>query len=189
MVAKKPLQRTKKVKSPFGPVDVPVRASKQNLAYNTMVASGVPTKQAKSLAGYKPDSKPVLLTGTIDQQREKALEMIGISLYSQFKALYDVQQDKDHSCASDIVSATKAINTMVPGYTAPAEVRINSTAIIAEFKDMSSGDLAQLASMLNVNTSVPFRCTDDVEEAQVIDSIDDSDDEQRISNPLDGENE
>lgn len=189
MVAKKTLIRTKKVKSSFGPVDVPLRASKQNLAYNTMVASGIPSKQAKSLAGYNPESKPVLLTGTLDQQREKALEMIGISLYSQFKALYDVQQDKAHSCASDVISATKAINTMVPGFVAPSEIKINSTAIIAEFRDMSSSDLANLAHMLNVNQGVQNRCTVDVDDVQVIDYVESGSDEQLISNPLEGEDE
>lgn len=187
MQANKPQKTPKKTTVRGRPVGSMSKVTPKKIAYHTLRQNGLPDAVARDVTGYSNRSGYVDQSGTIDQQREKALKALDLTIHSQFKTLIDIRDDTQRSCPSDRIHAVKTINSMVPGFTAPAEVKINSTAIIAEFRDMSSGDLANLAHMLNVNVGVPNRCTVDVEDVQVVDSNSGNICEQLISNPLDNE--
>ena len=142
--------------------------SAKTAAYSLLRANGIPTNLAKSALDI-PDSTN-MSTGTIEQQREKALKALNLTIHSQLKTLVDIRDDADKTPCSDRINAVKTINTMVPGFVAPAEIKVNHTAVMMEFTSLSSQDLAQLADILHVNTSVSNQCTDVTDSVQVVDS-------------------
>jgi hypothetical protein len=144
----------------------------KEIGYKALRNAGVTPALAKNIVDIPENTH--MSTGTIEQQREKALKALNLTIHSQLKTLVEIRDDKQKTPASDRISAVKTINTMIPGFTAPAEVKVNHTAVMMEFSSLSSQDLAQLADILHVNTSVSNRCTDVTEDTQVIDSIEDS---------------
>jgi hypothetical protein len=86
---------------------------------------------------------------TVEQQREKALSALGITLESQFKTLKNVR-DSRNTWPSDKISAVKVINSMVPGWTAPEQIDIKTTGVFMELSGMSSKDLVELAGLLQI---------------------------------------
>ena len=121
------------------------RGSSREILHSTLRAAGVPYAQAKAISGTGHGCT----TGTLEQQRDKALAALDITLHSQFKTLKSVR-DSRNSCNSDKIHAVKCINSMVPGWTAPDQVEIKSVGVFAELTGLSSRELAELSNLMGV---------------------------------------
>jgi hypothetical protein len=165
----------RKTRSAMGSVAQASRVPKKKLTpikeigYKALRNAGVTPALAKNIVDIPENTH--MSSGTIEQQREKALKALDLTIHSQLKTLVEIRDDKQKTPCSDRISAVKTINTMVPGFTAPAEIKVNHTAVMMEFTSLSSQDLAQLADILHVNTSVSNQCTDITDDVQVIDSV------------------
>lgn len=131
----------------------------KKFAYKQLVNSGMPARMAKTVLGYSSKTNESSKI-TIDQQREQALQDLNITIRSQFATLLDIRDDKQSSCASDRINAVKTINSMVPGFAAPAEVNVNNTAVMYEFRKSPSAELIQLAHDLKVALQPDLQDTD-----------------------------
>jgi hypothetical protein len=121
------------------------RSSAKEILHSTLRAAGVPYSKAKEISGTGHGAT----TMTVEQQREKALSALGITLESQFKTLKNVR-DSRNTWPSDKISAVKVINSMVPGWTAPEQIDIKTTGVFMELSGMSSKDLVELAGLLQI---------------------------------------
>lgn len=129
---------------PVGSKKVKTRASAREVLHTTLRQSGMSYSQAKAISGTSHGC-----TGTLEQQRDKALAALDITLHSQFKTLKNVRDSKN-SCNSDKIHAVKTINSMVPGWTAPDQVEIKSVGVFAELTGLSSRELTELSSLMGV---------------------------------------
>jgi hypothetical protein len=136
-VSKKPRKLTTTRKS----------ASAAEIYHSTLRASGVSHAEAKRLSGTGHGAP----LASIEQQREKALKALNITLESQFKTLKTIRDSKN-ACNSDRIHSVKTINSMVPGWTAPEQVNVHSTGVFMELSGLSSRELSELAGLLQVET-------------------------------------
>jgi len=146
-------EKKKSGKTESGPVGRPVRTRKKILpstkaiAYQALRNSGVSVKDAKTLVNIGDNTN--FSKGTLSQQRETALKALDLTLYSQYKTLKEIRDDKQISCPSDRIHAVKTLNTMIPGFLAPQEVNVNNTSVMIEFCDLSSQELMELSESLS----------------------------------------
>ena len=122
------------------------RSSAREVLHTTLRQSGMSYAQAKAISGTGHGC-----TGTLEQQRDKALAALDITLHSQFKTLKRVRDSK-YACNSDKIHAVKCINSMVPGWTAPDQVEIKSVGVFAELTGLSSRELAELSNLMGVSS-------------------------------------
>jgi hypothetical protein len=145
------------------PINRPVIVSKKNnittkdVAFRALRNAGVSVKDAKSLLSIGDTTN--LRAGTLAQQRESALKALDLTLYSQFATLKEIRDDKNVSCPSDRIHAVKTINTMITGFTAPAELNINNTSVMIEFSALSSQELEEISGSLGDRYKGPIEET------------------------------
>jgi hypothetical protein len=121
------------------------RSSAKEILHSALRAADVPYAKAKEISGTGHGATHI----SIEQQRDKALKALDITLESQFKTLKNIRNSK-MACNSDKIHAVKVINSMVPGWTAPEQVQMQHTGVFMELSGLSSRELAELAEMLQI---------------------------------------
>jgi hypothetical protein len=123
------------------------RSSAKEILHTTLRAAGVPYSKAKEISGTGHGATHI----SIEQQRNKALKALDITLESQFKTLKTIRNSK-YACNSDRIHSVKLINSMVPGWTAPEQVQMQHTGVFMELSGLSSRELAELAGLLQIES-------------------------------------
>jgi hypothetical protein len=123
------------------------RSSAKEILHTTLRAAGVPYAKAKEISGTGHGANHI----SIEQQRDKALKALDITLENQFKTLKTIRNSKN-ACNSDRIQSVKVINSMVPGWTAPEQVQMQHTGVFMELSGLSSRELAELAGLLQIES-------------------------------------
>jgi hypothetical protein len=123
------------------------RSSAKEILHTTLRSAGVPYAKAKEISGTGHGATHI----SIEQQRDKALKALDITLESQFKTLKTIR-NSNNACNSDRIHSVKVINSMVPGWTAPEQVQMQHTGVFMELSGLSSRELAELAGLLQIES-------------------------------------